>query len=524
MVFSRIKWDSLHITTAARLTFRASGGRLRGIASMLALLAIAGWAEPIKIFPRNPHYFMYKGKPLVLITSDHHYGAVIDKDFDFAKYLDYLAGHGMNLTRIYPGGMFEPPDKYLQGNPLGPRPGRQILPWAKSSQIGAHSALAEPGQLSYKFDLERWNPAYFARLKAFVEQARQRDIIVEVAFFNGMYADCWPLMPMYHANNIQNVGGYEADECGLFTTNDRRNEGVIRYQKAYITKIAHELNEYDNVIFDLCDEPSLQGRPDGSIITLPDSQVVPWLQAMKEAFLKAEDSLPKKHLLGQTVQNLSPDLSNEAWCAWLPTEYVRPAGLALDKDYGTNKPLVDVESDYFGYGLTKPYTVADVRVEGWWFMLRGGAGFINLNGEYCRGQESGGKDTQAIIVPQKKILKDFIDRFDLAGMVRFTDLGGVPADAFASAIAQQGKQYAVYMFHGTHDGKWGAHFVAKPGSYRDTAILNAIPPGTYKLEWIDPATGRTTGTDNISWAGGDLKVTTPVYSIDVALRMRQAPR
>lgn len=516
--------DARSRSCEGRSTFYAVAACLQRAAAMLVIMATVGWAEPIKICPANPHYFFYKEKPLVLITSDHHYGAVIDKDFDFARYLDFLASHGMNLTRIYPGGMFEAPDKYLSGNPLGPRPGRQILPWAKSSQTGAHSALAEPGQPSYKFDLDLWNPGYFDRLKAFVELAGKKDIIVEIPFFNGMYADCWPLMPMYHGNNIQNVGQYEADDCGLFTTADRRNEGVIRYQKAYIAKITTELNGYDNVIFDLCDEPSLQGRPDGSIITLSDSQVVPWLHAMKEAFLRAEDVLPKKHLLGQTVQNLSPDLSSEAWCDWLPTEYVRPAGSAIDKDYGTNKPIVDVESDYFGYGLAKPYTVQDVRVEGWWFILRGGAGFINLNGEYCRGQESGGKDTQAIIVPQKKILKDFINRFDFVRMVRFTNFTGVPADAFASAIAEQGKQYAIYIFHGTNDGKWGAHFIARPGSYRDTIILTAIPPGTYRLEWIDPATGSVKATDTVSWAGGDLPLKTPGYSIDVALRMQQSSR
>ena len=82
-------------------------------------------------------------------------------------------------------------------------------------------------------------------------------------------------------------------------------------------------------------------------------------------------------------------------------------GAIIDRDYRAGKPIVDVESDYFGVGLVKPYTADDVRVEGWWFMLDGGAGFINLNGEYHRGCESGGKDTQALIVPQKRILKDF---------------------------------------------------------------------------------------------------------------------
>jgi hypothetical protein len=503
---------------------RAARARiLPSSAAALVLLAAAGFAEPIRVCPANPHYFMREGKPFVLVTSDHHYGAVLDADFDFVAYLDYLAAAGMNLTRIYPGGMFEPTDKYVAGNPLGPRPGRQVLPWARSSVIGAHPALAEPGQPSRKLDLDRWNPDYFVRLKAFVEHARQKGIVVEVAFFNGMYADAWPLMPLYRGNNVQGVGGYEAEECGLFTTADPRNEGVVRYQRAYVAKIAAELNAFDNVIYDLCDEPSLQGKPDGSIVTLPDGDVVPWLYAMRDAFLEAEGALPKKHVLGQTVQNLSPDLSGEPWCDWLPTEYVRPAGAALEKDYSARKPIVNVESDYFGHGLVKPYTVDDVRLEGWWFLVGGGAGVINLNGEYHRGQERGGADTRERIVPQRKVLKDFVDGFDLTPMARFGGVAGVPAGASASALAEPGKQYALYLFHAKDDGQWGAHFVATPGTYRDTLTLKAVPAGRYRLEWIDPASGGVRATDSVRWGGGDLALTTPSFSIDVALRMRAAP-
>ena len=140
-----------------------------------------------------------------------------------------------------------------------------------------------------------------------------------------MYADGWPLMPLYHANNIQGVGTYEAAECGLFTTDDPRNQDVIRYQKAYVAKIATELNGFDNVIFDISDEPLLQGNPDGGITIMKDGPVVPWLHAMRDAFLAAVAKLPKKHVLGQTVQSLSPDLSLEPWCQWLPTEYVKAA-------------------------------------------------------------------------------------------------------------------------------------------------------------------------------------------------------
>jgi hypothetical protein len=458
----------------------------------------------------------------VLIASDHHYGAVIDKDFDYVKFLDYLAHNGMNLTRIYPGAMFEPTDKYLPGNPLGPLPGRQLLPWSKSSQLGANPLLAEPGQPSCKYDLDKWNQEYFDRLNGFVGLAQKKDIIVEIPFFNGMYNDCWPLMAMYYENNIQNIGQYEDKECGLFTSADIRNQDVINYQKAYIKKITTELNEFDNLIYDICDEPSLQGLPGGSVLFLPDSQVVPWINEMKEAFLQAEESLPKKHLLGQTVQNLSPDFSDESWCKWLPTEYVKPAEKALNLNYENNKPLINVESNYYGISLTKnAYDVDAIRLEGWWFMLGGGAGCINLNGEFCRGKESGSINTQSYIVPQKKVLMDFMDSFDLEGLSRFTDFSSTPSDAFCNILAEKGEQYALYIFHGVYEGDWGAHFIPKPGNFLDTLILNKIPAGDYFLEWIEPSTGSVKNSEKLSWEGGNLALKTPEYLLDLAMRMRK---
>jgi len=490
-------------------------------AVLLSLAGVTAVADPVRVWPANPHYFARDGRPLVLVTSDHHYGAVIDADFDFARFLDALAAGGSNLTRIYPGGMFEVEDKYVPGNPLGPRPGRQILPWARSSEPGAHPALAAPGQPSFKLDLERWNPEYFARLRAFVEHAARRGIVVEVAFFNGMYADSWPLMAFHHRNNVQGVGRYEAEECGLFTTRDPRNEDVLRHQRAYVAKLTAELNEYDNVIYDLCDEPSLIGRPDGSIVLHQDAAVVPWLQALRETFLETERPLSKKHVLGQTVQNLSPDLSAEPWCDWLPTEYVRPAGRALAKDYAARKPIVDVESDYYGHSLVKSaYTADAVRLEGWWFLLGGGAGVINLNGEFHRGQEQGAADTHERILPQRKALREFVEGLDLAGLARFEGVGDLPVGALASALAEPGRQYAVYLFHAQEEAEWGAHFVPSPGSYRDRLTLRGVPRGRYRAEWVAPASGAVVATEAIEWAGGHLKLTTPPYTLDMALRLR----
>jgi hypothetical protein len=496
-----------------------------GLLCLALALIVLGCTEkhsPVSVLQANPHYFYFRGKSTVFITSDHHYGAIIDLDFDYVKYMDYLETYGMNLTRIYPGGMFEPPDKYQKGSPLGPLPGRQLLPWRKTTQPGANPLLAKAGQPSYKFDLGQWNPEYFERLKDFVKLAGEKGIVVEVPFFNGMYADCWPLMAMYYKNNIQGIGTYREEECGLFTTADKRNRDVMKYQQAYVKKITAELNGFDNVLFDICDEPSLQGLPDGSIIVMPDSIVGPWVLAMKDAFLEAERSLPNKHLLGQTVQNLSPDFSAQNWCQWLPTEYAKPAERALQLDYKFSKPLVNVESNYFGSGLTNNvYTTESVRLEGWWFMMGGGAGCINLNGELHRGQENGGESTRKQIAVQKKILKDFMDRLELKGLSRYDGAGISQGNAFVCALESKGSQYAVYIFHGNYEGAWGAHFLPRNGNYRDTLKLDTVPAGSYTIEWTDPATGKQLNSGTLRWEGGTLLLPTPLYVLDIALYLHK---
>jgi len=51
---------------------------------LLALVAGGGaLAQPIRVAPANPHYYFYQGKPVLLITSAEHYGAVINEDFKY---------------------------------------------------------------------------------------------------------------------------------------------------------------------------------------------------------------------------------------------------------------------------------------------------------------------------------------------------------------------------------------------------------------------------------------------------------
>ena len=213
-------------------------------------------------------------------------------------------------------------------------------------------------------------------------------------------------------------------------------------------------------------------------------------------------------------------MSGNSWCEWLPAEYVKPAERALTINYKDNKPIVDVESNYYGMSLTKnKYGTEAVRLEGWWFMLGGGAGCINLNGEFYRGHELGGQNSQSYILPQKKVLKEFMERLQLRGLSRFTGFSSNIKDGFCIMLADPGKQYALYIFHGAYETEWGAHFIPYPGNYTDSLKINDIPPGDYFLEWIDPSKGSVKDSQKIYWKGGDLLLKTPSYSLDLAMRI-----
>src|SRR5271167_2640920 len=102
-----------------------------------AIAAPPAGAQPLALHADNPHYFLFRGKPALLVTSGEHYGAVLNLDFDYQKYLATLAADGLNLTRTFPGAYVEPAGAFkIERNTLAPASGRLICPWARSDTPG----------------------------------------------------------------------------------------------------------------------------------------------------------------------------------------------------------------------------------------------------------------------------------------------------------------------------------------------------------------------------------------------------
>jgi len=459
---------------------------------------------PVRKHPDNPHYFSYKGKPLVTITTDEMYGAVINLDFDYIPFLDRLHEYGMNLTRVYPGAFVDIKDQEVKNDPLGPAPGRYLLPWGKSTVPGANPNLGV-----YKYDLESWDPDYFKRLKDFVYQASLRDIIVEIAFFNGMYTDRWGAQPLYQTNNIQGVGTCEFQQYSTLV-----DKALVDVQLKYVKKVASELMEFDNIIYDISDEPEMQHQNSW-----------PWNSVMLDGLISVDHY---RHLYGETAHSATPDFTKDRRISWLPTEYISPMEQTLDSNYADDKPIIDVESALYPSWYGK-HPVEETRVEGWYGLVGGLAGQTHLNIEYCVDNPSAkGTSTENVILPQKRVLKNFMQSLDFIKMKKFTGFQMTDSTALVRGLAEPGKQYALYMFHGSRkwdewpQGATSSRFNVDLNWFTDTVFLY-VPRGTYEVQWIDPATGTVIDTGSRACAGDELVLQTPRYFTDVALKMNRVP-
>lgn len=78
----------------------------------IAVSATGRTPKVLCLYPSNTHYFLFRGKPTVLVTSGEHYGSVINADFNYEGYLDELKRNHLNLTRIWVGPYREVPGDF----------------------------------------------------------------------------------------------------------------------------------------------------------------------------------------------------------------------------------------------------------------------------------------------------------------------------------------------------------------------------------------------------------------------------
>lgn len=467
--------------------------RTAAVSACLAVCLLAaapGAAQPVALHPENPHYFLWRGKPAVLITSAEHYGALLNQDFDYRRYLDTLAKDGLMLTRLFSGSYVEPEGAFkIARNTLAPLPGRFLSPWARSGEAG----YANGGN---KFDLEHWDAAYFARLKDLLAYANRKHIVVELTLFCPMYEEAqWSLSPMNAANNVNGIGKVGRLEA-LALDKDQR---LLAAQEALTRKLVTTVNAMDNVMFEIVNEPYIRDVP------------MAWQRRIADVIVETERGLPKKHLITQNVANKTATIIDPPPAVSVFNFHYAAPPDAVAINYHLNKVIGDNETGFRGTA-DEPY-----RLEAWDFVIAGGGLFNNLDYSFVAGHEDGTfayPSTQpgggnAGFRRQMKVLKDFIHGFDFLHMRPDNSVirSVAPSTASARALVEPGKAMAIFV----------------RGGGVSTLVNVDLPAGSWIAEWIDTTTGRTARKTAID-GGGVRPLAAPDYKTDIALRLRKQGR
>jgi hypothetical protein len=455
----------------------------------LILAVAAGWplgvraADPIKLHPDNPHYLLWRGKPTVLIGSTEHYGAVLNRPFDHKRYLARLQADGLNLTRVFSGAYCEPAGAFkIAANTLSPAPGDLLCPWARSDTPG----YANGGN---KFDLNRWDPQYFQRLADFVTEAGRCGIVVEMVLFCPFYEDgMWQLSPMNAANNVNGVG--RAPRTEVYTL---KHKDLLTAQEAMVRRMVEALKDFDNVYYEVCNEPYFGGVAED------------WQDLIVRTIVDAERGSASTHLIARNIANKSRKVEKpNPHISILNFHYAKPP-TAVVENYALDRAIADDETGFAGEDRIKPY-----RLEGWDFIMAGGAIYDNLDYSFTVGHEEGTAEVNApggggpTLRKQLVTLRRFIEGFDFVQMRPDDSIigGNLPKGVTVRALSRFGQAYAIY--------------INGPGL---TELTVELPRGQYKAEWINTQAGDIDKAESFTCARGGHTLRAPAYVDDVALRI-----
>ncbi len=470
-------------------------------------------ADPIRLHPDNPHYFEYQGKAIALITSAEHYGAVINLDFDFIKYLDTLQAEGMNYTRIFAGTYVEPPGAFsIRRNTLAPAPEKFLAPWQRTVTAKSSSFSGEK-----LFNLVRYERAYMLRLMHFIHEASQRNIIVELTFFSSTYSPKqWAISPFNQKNNVNDtrLNNYR----NLHSLSSSTTSRILEYQKTFVGLVVRELNDFDNLFYEIQNEPWSDNHSMGdkinpylenedsfpNVTEITTEASIQWQRAIAQVIVEQESQLKKQHLIAQNIANFrlpirDSDLVPEASILNFHYAY----GEAVTWNYGLSKLIGCDETGFAGRGDDH------YRNQAWEFILAGGGLFNNLDYSFTAEKEDG-TDTHPNgpggggpkLRQQLKVLSEFIHGFQLETLTPDYQTVKKSPGVVCRVLSEPGRQYALYI----------------QGRAPCTLEMD-IPTGYYRCEWINPVTGRVSGRTEFNQFKRIRTLKSPIFKDAIALRI-----
>lgn len=247
---------------------------------------------PLKVHPDNRRYFTDGGGKAIYLTGSHTWPNLVDMGpsdppprFDFAAYLDFLERFGHNFIRLW---TWESTTWDTRGNGQWRKEKPHTAapqPWARTGP-----GLARDGKP--KFDLTKFDPEYFKRLRWRVEAAGRRGIYVSIMLFEGwglqFSPGAWEGHPFHSDNNLGGIDGDANGDGKGLEVHELANPKVTARQEAYVRKLIDTVNDLDNVLYEISNE----NHPPST----------PWQYHVIRYVHDYERRKPKQHPVGMTFQ------------------------------------------------------------------------------------------------------------------------------------------------------------------------------------------------------------------------------
>ena len=230
-------------------------------------------AGPLVVSVLNPRYFAVASddganRRVVYLTGSHIWNNLHDglgpgakcartpEQNDYGAYLQFLVDHGHNFIRLWRWEQFK--SQAAGGNfhlCMSPQPWPRIGP-----------GKAKDGKP--KFDLSKFDAAFFDRLRDRVIAAGNQGLYVGVMFFDGWALHLSPAPdnveghPFHAANNVNGVGITSIRDYQVLPLDSR----IKALQEAYIRKVIDTVHDLPNVLYEVANESSGGGVLDESMV------------------------------------------------------------------------------------------------------------------------------------------------------------------------------------------------------------------------------------------------------------------
>lgn len=421
---------------------------------------------PLRVHPENARYFTDGSGRVIYLTGSHTWANLVDmgpKDpppqFDFAAYLDWMQKLNHNFIRMWTLESVTWNEKANRENQLHTAAPQ---PWARTGPGKATDGKP-------KFDLKKFNPTYFDRLRRRVSAARECGIYVSVMLFEGwamqFSTGAWEGHPFHPQNNVNGIDADQNKDGRGLEIHTLSNPSVTALQEAYVRKVIDTVNNFDNVLYEISNENHPLSTK--------------WQYHMIRYIKRYEKNKPKQHPVGMTFQYSAG--KNETLFK-SPADWISPnhgGGYRDNPPAADGRKVILNDTDHlWGIGGNQAWV--------WKSFLRGhNPIFMDPYDGVVLGNRFGSKWDP--IRRSMGYTRSYAERMNLTAMRPRNNLASTKY-----CLANPGVEYLVY----------------NPVEDKPSITVN-LKAGTYKYEWFNPDNGKVVSKGTIKASGREKKFEAP---------------